>query len=173
MLLSIRQADSGDAAMIGLLGRITFAETFAHLFERHPGDLRTYLDTTFAVAKIAASLCKPENSYWLALRGGLPIGYARLKASSAPPVADAAKASQLQKIDLLREFLGQNLDEILLEAVVQSATLRSDLIWLDVLQENRRASRFYKQHGFWTIGQGTHTIGAQSFLFHVMARGLS
>jgi diamine N-acetyltransferase len=173
MHLFIRQADMGDAAIIGLLGRITFAETFAHLFERHPGDLRTYLDATFGVAKIAASLGKRENTYWLALRHGLPIGYAKLKAPAAAPGRDVAKAAQLQKIYLLREFLGQNLGDGLLEAVVQSATARSDLIWLDVLQENRRATRFYGRHGFRPIGQHTHTIGAQSFLFHVMAQALS
>jgi ribosomal protein S18 acetylase RimI-like enzyme len=172
MHLFIKQADNGDAAMLSLLGRITFAETFGHLFERHPDDLRAYLDATFGVAKITASLCKRENTYWLALREGLPIGYAKLKAPSAAPGKDAAKAAQLQKIYLLREFLGQKLGGGMLEAVIQSATPGSELIWLDVLQENGRAIRFYERHGFQPIGQDTYRIGAQSFLFHLMAREL-
>lgn len=173
MHLFIKPADSGDAAVISLLGRITFAETFGYLFARQAGDLRTYLDRTFGVTHIAASLGKAENTYWLALRDGLPVGYAKLKAPSAPPGRDGANASQLQKIYLLREFLGQSLGDGLLEAVVQSAMSRSDLIWLDVLQENQRATRFYERHGFRITGHDTYTIGAQSFLFHVMARGLS
>jgi ribosomal protein S18 acetylase RimI-like enzyme len=173
MHLFIKPADTGDAAVISLLGRVTFAETFGHLFERHADDLRTYLDGTFGVGHIAASLGKAENTYWLALRDGLPIGYAKLKASSPPPGGNAAKPAQLQKIYLLREFLGQSLGDGLLEAVVQSAMARSDLIWLDVLQDNLRATRFYERHGFRIIGRDTYAIGAQSFLFHVMARGLS
>jgi hypothetical protein len=42
----IRPADAADAAVIALLGRITFGETFGHLFRDHQDDLRAYLDRT-------------------------------------------------------------------------------------------------------------------------------
>ena len=50
MEINIRRAEPGDAEVVALLGRITFAETFAYLFEGHEDDLRTYLDYTFGVA---------------------------------------------------------------------------------------------------------------------------
>jgi ribosomal protein S18 acetylase RimI-like enzyme len=87
--------------------------------------------------------------------------------------ADGGDAAMISKIYRLREFPGRNLGGGLLEAVVLSATVRSDLIWLDMLQENRRATRFYERRGFRPIGQDTDTTGAQSFLFHIMARELS
>jgi diamine N-acetyltransferase len=188
----IRRADSDDAATIALLGRITFGETFGYLFHRHGQDLRAYLDHTFDAVKLGSSLRKPENAYWLALQRGLPIGYAKLKHPSPqplpkleacltaplelplapPPGRAAADAAQLQKIYILREFLGDHIGRALLASVMQDAAARSSLVWLEVLRENRRAIRFYERHGFAPSGEDTYTIGAQSFQFHLMARPL-
>jgi diamine N-acetyltransferase len=165
----IKRADGGHAATVALLGRLTFAETFGYLFQDHRCDLRAYLDATFDVAKIADSLRKPENLYWLAFERGLPVGYAKLKHPSPPPGQHAADAAQLQKIYVLHEFLGASIGRDLLASSMAAAT-RSSLVWLDVLRENERAVRFYERHGFRAIGEDTYTIGAQTFLFTLMAR---
>ncbi len=165
MTLTIQPATVADATVISLLGRITFAETFGYLYERYPQDLSHYLDSTFNAAKIAARLAKLTNAYFLALRNGTPIGYAKLK-------DDAAETVQLQKIYLLREFLGQSFGQDLLHAVLDVASSRSKRIWLDVLKENTRAIRFYEKYGFSPTGEDRYTIGQQTFLFHLMARDL-
>jgi len=67
-----------DTATVTRLGRIT-AETSGHLFDRQGDDLRTCLDTTLDVRKIACSPGKPWNIYWLTCRSKLPFGYAKLK----------------------------------------------------------------------------------------------
>ena len=170
MATDIRRADDRDAATVALLGRITFIETFGHLFHDHACDLRAYLDATFDVAKIADSLCKPGNAYWLATVRGLPVGYAKLKHPSPPPGQHAQDAAQLQKIYVLREFLGARIGRDLLAPLMETAGALSSLVWLDVLRENDRAIRFYERHGFAAIGDDTYTIGAQSFLFALMAR---
>jgi hypothetical protein len=94
----IRRAIPGDAKVVALLGRITFRETFGHLFLDHRDELRAYLDATFDVGKIGRSVCKPENAYWLAFVAGLPVGYAKLKHPSAPTDQGDQNAVQLQKI---------------------------------------------------------------------------
>jgi ribosomal protein S18 acetylase RimI-like enzyme len=166
----IRRAERSDAVVIALLGRITFAETFGHLFEKYQEDLRAYLDATFDVAKIERSLCKPENAYWLAVLGRLPVGYAKLKHPSPVPGHAAEPAAQLQKIYLLHAFLGRGIGRTLLDRIMREAAVRAPMLWLDVLRENVHAIGFYKQHGFDAIGEDTYAIGAQSFLFHQMAR---
>jgi len=170
MATDIRRADDRDAATIALLGRVTFTETFGYLFHNHACDLRAYLDATFDVAKIADSLCKPQNAYWLAIVRGLPVGYAKLKYPSPPPGQHTKDAAQLQKIYVLREFLGMRIGRDLLTPLMETADARSSLVWLDVLRENDHAIRFYERHGFAAIGDDTYTIGAQSFLFALMAR---
>lgn len=169
MTTLIRPATPADAATVALLGRVTFAETFGHLFQEHAGDLSAYLDATFGVAKIARSLHKRENRYWLALRQDLPVGYAKLKHPSSPPGFTGA-ACQLQKIYMLREFLGQQIGRDLMCRVLQQATECAPLLWLDVLQENTRAIRFYERCGFTTMGEDSFAIGAQRFRFHLMMR---
>lgn len=172
MAAAIRRANPADAATVALLGRITFAETFGHLFRQHPDDLRAYLDATFDVTKIERSVAKPQNAYWLALLRRLPIGYAKLKVSSPPPGKPQQTATQLQKIYVLREYLGQRIGNRLLQPAVQDATAQASLLWLDVLRENDRAIRFYVGHGFVASGEDTYTIGAQRFVFKIMERRL-
>ncbi len=107
MSLHIRAAEQEDAAVVALLGRITFAETFGPLFEHHPDDLALYLQATFGVAKIRRSLGNPGNSYRLAFADDLPVGYAKLKYPSATGLLPGSDAAQLQKIYVLRDFLGR------------------------------------------------------------------
>ncbi len=170
MTLAIIRAEPSDAAALALLGRVTFAETFGHLFHDHRDDLRTYLDATFDVAKIERSLGKPENTYWVARRDELPVGYAKLKYPSAPPGKPGRDAAQLQKIYVLREFFGAGIGRALMAPMLHTASRLASLIWLDVLSQNERAIGFYTTLGFAAIGDDTYTIGAQRFLFRLMAR---
>jgi ribosomal protein S18 acetylase RimI-like enzyme len=175
MDLQIRLAVPADAEIVALLGRITFTETFGHLFTEHAYELRVYLDHTFAVAKIRNSLGEPDNRYWLGHLNGLPIGYAKLKFPSPTHLLPGEEPAQLQKIYVLREFLGQSLGKILLQAVIRDAAQRRlGTLWLDVLKQNTRAIRFYEREGFVPLGDDTYTIGAQTFEFHLMAlRGVT
>ena len=172
--LQIRNAEPKDAEIVALLARITFAETFGYLFENHRDDLRAYLDRTFAVDKMRRSLGKSLNRYWLAAAAGLPVGFAKLKYRSpipmAPmPLAQDGNVAQLQKIYVLREFVGQGIGKPLIETVLSDATSRNtDSVWLDVLKENNRAILFYQRRGFMLLGDDTYTIGAQTFAFHLM-----
>lgn len=170
MSTEIRRAAPEDAATIALLGRVTFTETFGHLFADCPHDRQTYLSITFGVAKIEESLCKPQNFYWLAFTDRLPVGYAKLKHPS--PARGMPNAAQLQKIYVLHDQLGAGLGSSLLTGTLREAQQRAPTIWLDMLRENTRAVRFYQKHGFVSIGQDTYTIGSQTFEFDLMAKEL-
>lgn len=170
MDLQIRPATREHAEIISLLGRITFAETFGHLFANHASDLRSYLDHTFAVGKIRNSLAEADNRYWVSLLDGLPVGYAKLKHPSPTFLLPGQKPAQLQKIYVLREFVAQGIGRALLAAVLQEVAARQlGTVWLDVLRQNTRAIGFYEKQGFVPIGDDTYTIGAQTFDFHLMA----
>jgi ribosomal protein S18 acetylase RimI-like enzyme len=168
--LQIRIADPKDAEIVALLARITFAETFGYLFEQHKDDLRAYLDRTFAVDKIRRSLAHPVNRYWLGSVSGLPVSFAKLKYPSPIPLAQTGNVAQLQKIYVLRGFVGEGVGKPLIDAVLEDAVSRlADTVWLDVLVENSRAIRFYERRGFRMLGEDTYTVGAQTFAFHLMA----
>jgi ribosomal protein S18 acetylase RimI-like enzyme len=172
--VQIRTAEPKDAEMVALLARITFAETFGYLFVEHRDDLRAYLDRTFAVDKIRRSLTQPVNRYWLGMVAELPVSFAKLKYPSPIPLAQEGNVAQLQKIYVLREFVGQGVGKPLIDAVLSDTVSRgADTVWLDVLKENARAIRFYKRRGFMYLGEDTYAIGAQAFAFHLMALRLN
>ena len=79
--IEIRLAKEKDAQFIALLGRVTFTETFGHLF-RDQQDLIDYYNYTFSVQKIEDGIKKQNNIFWIAFVNQLPVGYAKLKLNS-------------------------------------------------------------------------------------------
>tara|TARA_R110000868_G_scaffold145181_2_gene365171 strand:- start:80290 stop:80595 length:306 start_codon:yes stop_codon:yes gene_type:complete len=94
--LEIQTTNTNDAPIIALLARVTFAETFGHLF-RNKQDLLDYYNSTFLVDKIANSITKPNNIYWVSFVDGFPVGYAKLKLNSTSEFLGSEKVCQLQK----------------------------------------------------------------------------
>ena len=60
-VVQVRRAKPKDAHIISLLGRITFAETFGHLFTDQ-NDLLEYFERTFSVQKIRSGFTNYSNS---------------------------------------------------------------------------------------------------------------
>jgi diamine N-acetyltransferase len=162
-MITVRQANIMDCELIGLLGRITFRETFGVLFSEHEGELKEYLDSTFAPIKINASIQKPENRYWIASVNGLPVGYGKMKFASPNVVKPADTSAQLQKIYILAEFISQHVGSVLMEQMmITAAQAGIDSVWLTVLSSNNRAIRFYQSKGWAQTGETDFVIGTQS-----------
>ncbi len=169
----IRIATVADAAHISALGRITFSETFGHLF-RDKQDLLHYVETTFSVPKITRGLHKSSNIFWIASVDEKPIGYAKLKLDSPTEFVDVTSICQLQKIYVLKEFLSLKIGLELQEQLLAKAkALSYEYIWLSVLNSNDRAIRFYKKSGFELIGNHDFTIGQEHFDFFAMGKKLN
>jgi ribosomal protein S18 acetylase RimI-like enzyme len=169
MTVVVKVAGVKEAAVVALLGRITFTETFGHLFVEHRDDLSKYLEATFNVPKIEHSLGASENAYWLAFNNDLPVGFAKLKYPSPIGSIQQDDVAQLQKIYVLRDFIGKGIGKPLLHAVLGRAEVKASAVWLAVLRTNERAIRFYETRGFLPLGGDTYTIGKQTFDFQLMA----
>lgn len=171
-MLDIRKATEADASFIALLGRITFNESFGHLFEDQ-NDLLAYHERTFSVSKIKRSLQKTNNFFWIAFVDGLPVGYTKLKLYSHSEFLDQERVCQLQKIYVLKDFLSNKIGHKLQQALLEEATRKGfDTIWLSVLNENSKAIRFYIRNGFKAIGNHDFQIGKENFQFTAMAKTL-
>jgi diamine N-acetyltransferase len=170
MKIEVRKAHFEDAACIALLGRITFQETFGHIFPIQE-ELSTYLNDTFSVAKIQSSLMKENNVFWLALADDLPVGYAKFKNVSWFDDADKEAVSQVQKIYVLKDFLKLKLGLNLYQHIEnQAISIKSELIWLVVLHSNLKAIQFYEKIGFEKTKQHFFDIGSQHFQFELMVK---
>ncbi len=152
-MIEIRIANQIDAKYIALLGRITFTETFGHLFNDN-NDLLLYLDKTFSVNKIKSGLDKKNNVFLIAFYKELPVGFAKLKFNSKSEFIEEDKICQLQKIYVLKDFLSKKigfmLQKELLKITIKNGNLK---IWLSVLESNERAIKFYNKSGFVEVGK--------------------
>jgi len=171
--IETRLATGSDAQLIALLGRITFSQTFGHLF-REPQDLLNYCNTVFSVMKIESSLSEANSVFWLAFVDQLPVGYAKLKCNETSPFVSTERVCQLQKIYVLKDFLslgiGLNLQRRLLE---KAASMKFETIWLSVLKGNERALKFYTKSDFKIVGSHRFQIGQENFEFNVMSNTLA
>lgn len=168
----VKASTEAEAVIISLLGRVTFTETFGHLFS-DKNDLLEYTERTFNVKKIKNSLKNPNNVYWLAYVNDLPVGYAKLKLDSPSEFLDKDNVCQLQKIYVLQDFLSQKVGFSLQDALLKEAKLMDRAyVWLSVLQENERAIRFYLKNGFDLVGKHGFQIGKEHFNFQAMAKRL-
>ncbi|KAA3631708.1 MAG: GNAT family N-acetyltransferase [Bacteroidetes bacterium] len=169
--LQIRIANQEDAQFIALLGRMTFTETFGHLF-RDINDLMEYYDRTFSVSKIRSGMQKPNNVFFIAFVDDLPVGYAKLKLNCPSEFIDSPDVSQLQKIYVLKDFLSMKVGVHLQNQLLERAAQTNEEIWLSVLHTNERAKRFYQKNGFNKIGEHGYSIGKEDFHFFVLSKKL-
>jgi len=170
--MNIRRARTEHAEFIALLGRVTFAETFGHLFT-DPNDLSSYLNRTFGVQKIRKSLDKENNVFWIAFDDELPVGYTKLKLNSPSSFMDEDSICQLQKIYVLKDFLAKKIGRALQDHILDHAKEKGfGKIWLSVLKSNDRAIRFYEKNDFVFIGNHEFEIGKEKFDFQAMAKDL-
>lgn len=170
--IETRLAIVQDAKDIALLGRITFTETFGHLF-KDKQDLLNYYDRTFSVEKIENGISKPNNLFWISSVDRLPVGYAKLKLNSESEFIESKNVCQLQKIYVLKDFLSMKIGLELQNRLLEKAReLGFEKIWLSVLNSNERAINFYKKSGFGKIGNHDFQIGKENFEFTAMHKKL-
>jgi len=172
-IVTIRQATIKDAAIIALLGRITFTETFNHLFDDR-NDLLVYYNRTFSVAKIRNSLKNKNNVFWLALVDELPVGYAKLKLKSNSAFNTSDKIGQLQKIYVLHDFISTGIGKKLKNTLVNTAkSFGLATIWLTTLKYNNdHVINFYKKSDFKVDGVTHYEIGKLKSELLVMSANL-
>ena len=161
-------ADITHAHIIADIGRRSFQDAFARYFNRQE-DLWEYLEFTYRPEKIAASLSRPNNAFFLCLYNQRPVGFAKIKKQSPNKKIPADRQMELQKIYLLQEYHGTGAAPALLKAVLDLAEdIRPDYLWLDVLIQNARAIRFYEKNGFAKWAKHFFVIGSQRFEYDVM-----
>ena len=171
-MIKIREAVIDDAGAIAQLGRLTFSETFGHLF-RDKNDLEEYFEKTFSTEKIRNSFTKPNNIFWISHVNDQPVGYAKLKIRSASAFIQSEKTAQLQKIYVLKDFHSLKIGlELQKKLIAKAKEEGNESIWLSVLHTNDKAIRFYERNGFAEIGKHEFQIGKENFTFIVMSKSL-
>jgi ribosomal protein S18 acetylase RimI-like enzyme len=165
---TIRPAEADDADALALVGAATFLDSYAgaidgkgviaHCAEHHSADAYRRLLEGGARA-------------WLVelAPGASPIGYAL----ACEPELDQAQPGdwELKRIYVLSRFHGTGISAALLDTVV--AAQGHERLLLGVKNDNHRALRFYRKHGFAEVGTRSFQVGAGRYDDLVLARPLN
>jgi len=169
MSIKIIKADSSYADAIAMIGKGSFRKTFGHLFDNQ-NELREYLFHTYDPSKLAKSIDKENNVYFIALKNNEPVGFAKVKLHSLNEQISSGSQMELQKIYVMYEHHGSGAGSALLDSVINLAQeTGKEFIWLDTHITNERAIRVYESKGFRITGKYFFTIGSQTFEYHVLS----
>jgi GNAT superfamily N-acetyltransferase len=164
----VRVAAAADLERVVAIGRDTYPEHFSSMWS--PAGLRDFLEREFNRESVARDLASPNVRYLLSESGGEVSGFAKLRFPKPLSIDAAQVGVELQKIYLRKLAVGQGIGAMLLEACARLAVeLGFGLIWLDVLERNAGAARFYLRHGFTQVAkeQFSTDLGQEPMLLMV------
>ncbi|MDB5452823.1 MAG: histone acetyltransferase [Caulobacteraceae bacterium] len=171
----IRRAAHADAQILVDIGRLTFVQTFGHLYP--PADLAAFLETAHSPARWAAGLADPDMAVWLAADAGQAVGYAKAGPCGLPHPDVTSACGELKTLYLLQSHQNDGLGGRLFAAALawlEAAGPRD--LWLGVWSENHGAQRFYARHGFEPAGEYGFVVGGtvdREFILRRAARSFS
>lgn len=169
MRIRIIEADISQAAIIATIGKKSFRAAFESMFDSKT-ELFCYLERTYDPIKLAKSLRKENNVYFIAWLDGRPVGFAKVKKSSLNDHIESIAQMELQKIYVLPEYQSHGVGKALMNEIKNLAKeIYPDYMWLDTHITNQKAIRFYEKNGFTKIGKNFFTIGSQTFEYYVMS----
>jgi len=171
-MISVIPAKPSDYKLLASLGRRAFYEAFGEFND--PQDMQAYLDLAFNEDTIKKQLEDPEVIYFIATYQNDPVGYLKLKRNNAPPDLTGEKCMQLERIYLLKAYMGKKIGKALMEqCLVTAKHEKYKHLWLGVWQQNKLAISFYKKWGFEIIGFKQFIIGKEVNDDYIMALKLT
>lgn len=159
----IRPARAEDAEALAALGRQTYVETFVEDFAiPYPADdLAAYLDASWDLSTIRARLGDPGQSWWVAERGGVIVGYAAVGSATLPHPEARPTHAQLNQLYVAKVAQGLGLGKRLLALALDWMIAHTDgPLWLGVWSGNLKAQKLYEAHGFEKVGEYKYPVGS-------------
>src|SRR5258708_21975041 len=169
--VSIRHADTSDAARLASLARETFADTFGR--DNTAADMALYTAQAFGEDIQRAELTDSRVTVLIAEQNGEAVGYAMLREAPAPDCVGARDAIEVARLYSVRRLIGSGVGAALMQRCLTEAELRGkDVVWLGVWEHNARAIAFYRRWGFADAGTQPFVLGPDRQTDGVMFRGV-
>ena len=166
----IRRAGPKDAQALSDIGKLTFSETFAHLYPPH--DLKSFLQTSYGIEKTRDDLANPAKAAWLVEADGQVIGHALAGPCKLPHPDVTAACGELDRLYVLAAHQGGGLGSRLLQTTLD--WLEQDgprRLWIGVWSQNHGAQNLYARHGFEKVGEYEFEVGQTRDHEFIMRRG--
>lgn len=170
-MLTIRKAEIADAALLSEMGYASYRHHFAPLW-REPAELEDFLTQEYSVPALQQSL-QSTTGNWFIAEDVAPVGFAKVSWHRAVDEQGPA-GTLLHKLYLLPGETRKGYGEQLLAEVERLAQLRGErFIWLEVLDANPNAQRFYLRQGFTHLKDTQFSTASQQSTLHILGKPLS
>ncbi|MUL44797.1 GNAT family N-acetyltransferase [Mycobacterium sp. CBMA293] len=176
MTVQVRQAVAAEVADLADVAAATFP--LACPPSAAPENIAEFIAHNLSADRFAEYLRDPERAVFVAHADGRILGYTML-IRGVPDDPDVQRAVperpavELSKCYVLPDVHGGQVAATLMTASLDHAgELGARCVWLGVNQENQRAQRFYRKHGFEVSGTKTFQLGARTESDYVPVRPL-
>jgi ribosomal protein S18 acetylase RimI-like enzyme len=176
MTVQVRQARAEDVAELADVAAATFP--LACPPSSTPENIAAFIAAQLSAERFGEYLRDPERAVFVAHDEARILGYTMLIRGVADD-ADVQRAVperpavELSKCYVLPDAHGGDVAATLMDASVAHAReIGARCVWLGVNQENERAQRFYRKHGFEVTGTKTFQLGARTESDYVLVRPL-
>lgn len=164
-----RDATIDDLPAIDALFRVSFIETFGHLYQ--PADLASFL-AGFTPAAWADEFAEPDLLFRVAEDEQGLAGFAKTS-NLTLPAETGARTYELRQLYLDARAKGSGTAQALLDWALDQARARgAEEMWLSVYVDNHRAKRFYEKNGFEDRGPYSFMVGEHADEDRLMRRVL-
>jgi ribosomal protein S18 acetylase RimI-like enzyme len=155
--VAYRDAIESDAGALSTFARASWVATFGHL-PYPPEDLRSYLADKFNEAVQRVEIKDSATRYRLALRDGEIVGYCMMGALELP--VEDARGLELHRLYVDASVKGAGVaDALIADCIAWARSKGARALYLSVWEENYRAQRFYRRHGFADYGEWKFMVG--------------
>ncbi|AIR04543.1 MULTISPECIES: GNAT family N-acetyltransferase [Cedecea] len=170
MSLKIRRAKPEDAPLLAALGSTSYRYHFEQYWVSDE-ELQAFIEQEYAQDTLAESLADPTVSWFIA-EAEKPVGFTKISWNRPVPEHSFAGAL-LNKLYLAPGETGKNYGRLLFEEVLQLAQKREQsYLWLEVLEGNLGARRFYQAQGMRHLTSETFSSATQTSTIHILGRSL-
>lgn len=165
-MLEIRQANLVDAMLLSALGCSIYRAHFTHLWVSEH-ELNAFLESEYSRSAVEQSL-QDRSVSWYVAETERPMGFAKVTQESTIP-GTAITGMLLNKLYLDPTQTSKGYGQIMFETCKQWARdSGTDFLWLEVLEQNERATRFYEKQGMRHIKSTVFKTASQQSVLNIM-----
>ncbi|MBS2100986.1 GNAT family N-acetyltransferase [Carboxylicivirga linearis] len=147
-----------DLEELQKVSKQTFFETFSS--DNSKEDMEKYLNINFSKEKLSQKIKNQYSTFFMAKIDNKAIGYLKINTKSAQTELINQNSLEIERIYVLKEFLGKKVGQILYNQAIEIAQkVNAELIWLGVWEHNLRAIRFYQKNGFKAFDKHIFKLG--------------
>lgn len=155
----LRDATIADARALAGFAERVFRETYEPTCRAE--DIDAYVADSFGPEVQRSEIRDPEVRTILATLGGELVGYVQLRRTEPPPCLPEAPAIEIGRFYVDHSWHGTGVAQALMNATLDAVPSGTKILWLGVLDRNRRAVRFYTRMGFRIVGVRRFAMGAE------------